>query len=346
MEKDKILLIGLAGIGDAVLSSAAIRNLRQNHPDSFISILTFPAPGQILQKSPYLDKVFILHKGLRGVLSGLLLFKQLRNLHFDVVVNLKQHHTRRGMVNMILLLKAIAAKKSLGRNTDGKGFFYDMKIEDTINTQRRDTEYMLDLMHKLDCQINDKQLEVWFDDNDLARVRQLLEKNGVLQKDILVGINPEARRPSHRWDWKNFAEVAEELSARYKMRVVITGTKQAAGLAKKISGRMSVKPLDLCGKLSLTQLIPLIRRCNVYISGDTAPMHIANALKTPLAAIMGPGIMKTAPYQEENCIILRKQVDCWPCYKFRCKHMKCLKIITPNEVIAAASSLLKDYVKD
>ena len=69
-------------------------------------------------------------------------------------------------------------------------------------------------------------------------------------------------------------------------------------------------------------------------------MHIANALGTPLVAITGSGAVKFAPYQKENCIILRKDVECSPCYKFSCKDMKCLKLITIDEVIGACERLL------
>ncbi len=342
----KILLIGLAGIGDTVLSSVAIRNLRQNYPDSFICILALPAPAQLLEKSPYLDKVFVLRQGVSGLFHNILVLSQLRRLHFDIVVNLKQHYSRFGMASMLVLLKTIGAGKSLGRDTDGKGFFYDTKITDTINTQRRDPEYMLDLMRELGCDIADKHLEVWFDDSDIIRVGELLENNRVKPTDILVGINPHAARPTRRWHWSRFAKVAQELATRYGVKIVITGTKDATHLARKIASKLSVKPLDFTGKLSLTELGVLIKRCNLFISGDTAPMHIANALKTPLVAIMGPGVMKTAPYQEDNCIILRKEVDCFPCYKFRCRHMRCLKIIIPEDVVKASGSLLKGYVKD
>ena len=140
--------------------------------------------------------------------------------------------------------------------------------------------------------------------------------------------------------------VADELSKRHKASIIITGSKADRELAKKISLKMSHQPIDTSGRFSLTQLTALIKRCHLYITNDTAPMHIANALKIPLVAIMGPGTMKTAPYQKNNCIVLKKDVGCSPCYKFKCKDMRCLKGITVDEVIQASEILLKDYVKN
>jgi heptosyltransferase-2 len=234
---------------------------------------------------------------------------------------------------------------TVGRNTDGKGFFYDIKIEDTLNTEKHDVEYKLDLIQALGCKIDNKELEVWCNEFDIKKVEDFLKNNSISDSDMLIGINPGAHRPSHRWDWKNFAEVADALAVKYKARIIITGAKNESWLGKRINHIMINKPINAMGKLSLTQLIALIRRCNLFITNDTGPMHIANALKIPLIAIMGPGSMKTAPYQNENCIILNKKVSCYPCYKFKCNDMRCLKSITVNDVIQAANILLEKNVK-
>lgn len=345
MNNKKILLIELAGIGDTILSTPAIRNLRENYPNSFIYFLTFRQSASLLQKSPYLNRVFIFHKGLKGVLNNLFVLSELRRLRLDVAVNLYQHYSLKGAIKMALLFKFIRPQKTIGRNTDGKGFFYDVRIEDTINSQRHDVEYKLDLVKALGCEIKDKRLEVWIDDVDTEKVEGLLERSSVSGSDLLIGISPGGHRPSRRWDWKDFAQVCQDLAKRYQAKIIITGTEDERSLAKKIIAALPNRTIDACGKLSLSQLAALIKRCNLYISNDTAPMHIANALGTPLVAIMGPGPMKTAPYLKDKCIILTKDVDCAPCFKFRCKDMRCLKTIATDEVTKACDVLLKDYAQ-
>lgn len=338
--QNKILLIELAGIGDVVLSSPAIRNLRTCYADSSIYFLTYPGPAQIVKNSPYLDEVFIIKKGAGRFFSNFRVLNKLRSLTIDIAVNLYLHHTLRGVVNMATLMKIIRPRKTFGRNTDGKGFFYDIKIDDSMNSTRHDAEYKLDLIKALGCNIKDKQLEIWPEDSAKIEVEGLLEKNSVSASDFLIGINPGATRLSHRWDWENFAKVGEVLAGKYKAKIVITGSRNEKELAEKILHKISDSVIDTTGN-SLAQLTAVIKRCSLYITNDTGPMHIANALRIPLVAIMGPGIMKTSPYQKENCIILRKDVECWPCYKFRCKDMKCLNLVTVNEVIEASKKLLE-----
>lgn len=344
--RKQILLIELAGIGDLVLSSPLIRNLKDNNPGTAIYFLSFADTAGLLQKSPYLDRVFVLRKSLWGFMDNLFVLNKLRKLDIDLAINLKQHYTFSGAIKMYLLLRFIKTKQSLGRNTDGKGFFYNIKIDDKINTPRHEVEYKLDLLTILGYDIKNKKLEVWFDDSDKIETDDFLESKGILDSDLLIGINPGGFRPTRRWNWKNFSGIAEILTKKYKAKIIITGTKGEGWLAEKIGLSASCQIIDSCGKLSLTQLAALIKRCNLYISNDTGPMHIANALGTPLLAIIGPGRVKLAPYQEKNCIILKKQVECAPCYKFHCRDMRCLKNITPDEVIGAAGILLKDYVKD
>ena len=343
---EKILLIELAGIGDAILSTPAIRNLRKTHPDSSIYFVTLPHPAQLLKKSPYLNEVFILRNGLRCVLNNIHVLIKLRKLKIEVAVNLKQHYAIGGILKMYVLLKLIKPKQTIGRNTDGKGFIYDIKVKDKMDTQRSDVEYKLDLIRILGCEVKDKNLEVWFDQSDIKALNEFLRSNSVSDSDFLIGINPGAHRPAHRWSWQRFVAVADELAKKFNAKIIITGSKNESTLAGKVCRSISSGSIDTSGKLSLGQLIALISKCKLYISNDTGPMHIANALGVPLIAIMGAGSMKTAPFQRNKCVLLKKPVACSPCYKYRCSDLKCLSLISPIDVINAAENLVEQYVKD
>lgn len=339
MERYKILLVELAGIGDMVLSTPAIRNLRYFFPDAYIGLLTLPGPAELMCKSPYLDEVYALDKKI-DFFYNLFVFKRLRRMNIEMLISLHQLYTKKGAFKLASLFNFLKVKKRVGRDTDGKGFFYDIKVADSIKSRKHDVEYKLDLIKAMGCDVKDRHLEVWSDDSDIVVVKEFLKENSISDTDILIGIHPGALRPSHRWDWQNFAYVADELAKRHKAKIIITGSKADSGLAKRISQKMSNQLIDTSGRFSLTQAVALIKRCHLYITNDTAPMHIANALKVPLVAIMGSGTVKTAPYQKENCIILRKNIECSPCYKFRCWSMRCLKNITVDMVIDASEKLL------
>lgn len=339
--EDKILFIELAGIGDAILSGPAIRNLRRCFPAASIAVLTFPETAQLLEKCPYLDRLFVLRRGVAGFSDSISTLIELRKMNFDKAINLYRLYSISGAFKMRLLLSLIKPKIKIGRNTDDRGSFFDIKIDDFSVSQQHDAQVKLDLIEALGCRIEDKHLEVWFDDSDTQAIRSFLEKNSISDSDLLIGINPGSRRPSRRWREERYAAVADELVKKYKAKIIITGSQAEHGLIEKIICKMFHPPIDTCGRLSLTHLAALINKCRLFISNDTAPMHIANALKVPLVAIMGPGTMRTAPYQKENCVILKKDSFCAPCYKFRCPDKKCLDAISVDEVIEACGRLLK-----
>ncbi|MCM8763340.1 MAG: glycosyltransferase family 9 protein, partial [Candidatus Omnitrophica bacterium] len=103
-----------------------------------------------------------------------------------------------------------------------------------------------------------------------------------------------------------------------------------------------LKPIIACGRTTINELGYLIKRCNVFISGDSAPLHLACAVQTPFIALFGPTDPKRhlAPFKKG--IVLYKNLDCSPCYKPRCKTQACMEQISPEEVLKAIDELLID----
>ena len=126
-------------------------------------------------------------------------------------------------------------------------------------------------------------------------------------------------------------------------KFVITGLKNEIVLAKKLIKTTDAEIVNLAGKLTIRELGALIKRCNIFISNDTASMHITAILRTPLVAIFGPGyITRFDPRNiSENVIVLYKAAECAPCDRKKCGDLKCLKEIAPNEVTEAALMLLE-----
>lgn len=337
----KILLIELAGIGDTVLSTPLIRNLRFYFPDAYIGYLTFSASEQLMCKSNYLDKIFILRRNGAGIFENFSVLMQLRQFKFDLVVNLYQLYTKIGAWKMAMLFNFLKPEKSIGRDTDNKGFFYNIKVKDSMALQKHDVESKLDLLRVLGYEAKDYQLEVCCDELDIQAVREFLKGESVSDSDILIGLHPGANRPSRRWDIDKFALAADQLIKIYNAKIIITGGPNERKLAASLKSKMSGCSIDVSGRFSLPQIVALFKRLNLFITNDTAPMHIANALGTPLISIMSCGGLKTVPYQKENFIALMKDVDCAPCYKYTCRHRKCHNLITPGMVINASNQLLK-----
>lgn len=100
------------------------------------------------------------------------------------------------------------------------------------------------------------------------------------------------------------------------------------------------RPIIACGRTSINQLACLIKRCSVFICGDTAPLHIAIGMSVPVVALFGPTDPKRHLSAGENIILLNKELPCQPCYKPECRDVRCMEQISVDEVLEAVLKLL------
>jgi heptosyltransferase-2/heptosyltransferase-3 len=138
-------------------------------------------------------------------------------------------------------------------------------------------------------------------------------------------------------------EFCETLEAR-GIRVVLTGSPADAPAAEKILKDMKARPLCAVARTTLMSLAALIGRCDVYVTGDSAPMHVAAAMQTPFVALFGPTEAARHLPPTEASIVLQK--NCPPCYKVACRKKThvCMEEIKPQDVVDAVEKLLRSKV--
>jgi heptosyltransferase II len=173
--------------------------------------------------------------------------------------------------------------------------------------------------------------------------QKYLQRLGITQgKDILIGINPGAAYGSAKcWLPERFKSLTSRLLEIPKCHVIYFGDQAGAPLVQDICRDMPERVFNLAGKTNLRELMALIQSCNVFLSNDSGPMHIAAALKTPLVALFGStSDIKTGPSYGISKVI-HKHVECSPCYKRVCPiDFRCMKRIEVDEVYDALRSFL------
>ena len=123
--------------------------------------------------------------------------------------------------------------------------------------------------------------------------------------------------------------------------VILTWGADEKEAVEKIAAMMKRAPVIACKTGSLNELAELIKLCDLYIGGDTAPMHIAAFSNVPVIAIFGPtDPLINAPFGNKHMII-RKDISCSPCRNRKCKTRACMEAITPEQVYQVAEKLLK-----
>ena len=163
-----------------------------------------------------------------------------------------------------------------------------------------------------------------------------------------VGINPGASYgSSKRWQHEDFAKVAIELSSKFD--IVIFGGPGEEKIAKKIENLLIKSNVfnfrNLASNTSVDELVNNISILDLFITGDTGPMHIAAAMQVPTVAIFGPtNVTETSQWMNHKSIIVKKNLDCQPCMKRTCplKHNNCMRLIQPEEVLRSVEALIYD----
>jgi len=186
-------------------------------------------------------------------------------------------------------------------------------------------------------------LEMWPSSEDQKAVDELLNAQWLSQAQKVVGINISA---SSRWNTKLWPLeylicLCEELELK-DIRVIITGTSADQATANMLIGSLkNAKVINACGKTNINELAVLIKKCQVFISADSSPLHIASAVGTPFIALFGPTDSRRHLPPGKNHIVLNKKLHCSPCYKTKCRLKNCMVQITPQEVFEAVMKLLK-----
>lgn len=344
MSYNKILIVNLGGIGDVLLSTPALRALKNNFPQAQISILVVPRVYEIVKGLSYIDNIFIFYKGY----SPISLFKNfftllaLRKRHFDLLLNMRTIVSEKSARKIKFLINIIHPKLKVGRDTDGRGNFFDLKIPETYKGQKYEMAYDIETVEALSAEVADRSIDFKVDNASIEKIEKILEKEGIYRDDLLIGIHPGGRN-SRRWPLENFSQVIAEIYKKISCKFVITGGKDEVSLVAKLVKMTNPKVINLANQLNIRELGALIKRCNLYISNDTGPMHIAAILEAPLIAIFGAG--DVIRYDPRNIFgkaeIFHKKVECATCEKNKCKSLQCLIKISSEEVIKTALHFLK-----
>ncbi len=336
----KILIIKLSSLGDIILSTAALRAIREKFcRENFkISFLTAEESKDILLRSPYVDELLVcdLKNKDRGPAGLWNIGNILRKKNFDMVIDLQNSRTSH------ILSYLSGSVNRYGYNNKKFSFLLNHTIKDEKPLADPVT-HQFRILKMLGIDLLDNRLELWPSAEDLKAVDELLNAQWLSQAQKIVGINISAskRWSTKTWPLEYMVCLCEELGLK-DIRVVITGTTEDIPLANMlINSIKNTKIINACGKTSINELAALIKKCNVFISADSSPLHIASAVGTAFIALFGPTDARRHLPPGKNYIVINKDLNCSPCYKTKCRSKRCMVEISPAEVLEAVEKLLK-----
>lgn len=291
---ERILLIRTDRIGDVVLTTPAIRALRQKFPSAHLAMMVNPSTIDLIRGDQDIDEILIddRFKKHRGFFGFMRLVNEIRLKNFDIVVNF---HTKK-RTNLLCALSRIPRR--VGYRNDKLGFLLTHKIKDVRSQgEKHEAQYCIDALEPLGVRSNDlttfvstqEDAEQWA----AEFFRQFYKDNSNSIKCVALHLG--ASCPTKRWPLQYFADLVKMIDDRKPTFFIAIGgldqTSLVADLHKMLGHRCQV--YDLVGRLSLARTVSLLKRCDLLISNDSGPVHIAAAFNTPVVSIFTrnqPGI--------------------------------------------------------
>jgi heptosyltransferase-2 len=343
-EFKNILIVRTDRIGDVVLTTPSITALREQYPNAKIAVLVSPLTRELVDGNSCLDEVLVddrtgEHKGFGYFkLIGLL-----RREHFDVAVI---YHTKR-RTNLACFLAGIPVR--IGYKNDKFGFLLNRPVVDTRQKgEKHEAQYCLDILKKVGIDSSDLKMYLPVNEESILWIERFCDEHEINKNDQLIAIHSGASDPSKRWSEDHFAELIDNLIERYSAKIIMTGSFEEKDGAKRIISAVSGHVIDLTGKTTVGQLAALITRCDLLVSNDSGPVHIAAGVGTPVVSIFTrnqPGINpeRWKPLSERSRVISVKpsqNIDV-SFKKARPMDVKYMELIAPARVLEAVDSLFK-----
>ena len=323
-------------IGDMVLLTPALRALKHVYPESKLTLLLRPLVTDLMKTHPYVDTCIVDTK-TGGRFSALTkLVRQIRQHAFDVAVVLHPTSFRNALLPFLA-----GVPIRIGTNVAGRGILLTASVKD--DTDVHEVHRYLRVLRLLNIKDAPETLEFWHTDAEREVVRDRLHTEGVSSTDRLIAINLGTTWRTKRWDVINFAEVIQQVARRVpNTKVVLTGASTERELAAALPASLPI--INFIGETSILQLGALLERCDVCLTCDSGPMHIAAAVSTPTVALFGPTApVRHKPYGTGHTVI-EKPVVCRPCYKRACHRQDaphlCMTKIDTAEVVQVLETKL------
>ncbi|MBI4778727.1 glycosyltransferase family 9 protein [Candidatus Desantisbacteria bacterium] len=341
----KILVIKLVAIGDLVVALPTLRALKQGFPHAHLALMTTPRVREVVEGCPYIDEIIyydILGKD-KGITGLIKLIRILKEKTFDLALELDHYYRITSLITY-----SAGIKNRAGFDLPGQGRRGLVTIKSPYLTDRHEIEAFLEMAKAVGAKNTLAELvPIWTSQEDEKYIDSFFKQNKIQSDDFVVAIHP-GTGPSatcRRWAARRFADLADWLIREYKAKVIFTGAPSEVDLVNNILAFMQEKPIVAAGKTSLKQLAQIARRCGLFISVDTGPLHVAAAMGTRVIGLYGPNIpSKWGPYGEGHLTVY-KQLPCSPCTRqylgqvSRCQNPVCMEQITVEDVKALVSTL-------
>lgn len=350
----RILVVRLDNIGDVIMLSAALRELRAALPHAHITLMTSPAGAQVTEMLPWVDQVMVWRAVWQEIKPR---FDDGLEQEWELVNLLKA-----GKYDRAYLFTSFSQSphppayacylagipERIGQSKEFGGFLLTHWVK-----PEPDAGYQVDrnlhLLRESGIPVNDDRIELHIPPRVETEVDAILSGMGIAPREDFILAAPGASAAARRYDPRRFTEVCWRVSAGAGLRVIAVGTEREREVMAPFIQAATAHPgiLPLIGQTSVAQLAAIIRRSNLVLANNSASLHMAEAFQRPVAVFYsGTEYLTQWAPRYAPVKLFNRPVECSPCYPFECPfEMQCLDIDpreAAGEIVAFLSATQQD----
>jgi lipopolysaccharide heptosyltransferase II len=343
-----VLAVRLDTIGDVLMTTPAIRALKEARPGRRVTLLTSHSGAAVAALVPEIDDVMVYDAPWLKATPPRAdssrdheMAELLRARALDSAIIFTTFSQSPLPAALLCYLADIPLRLAHCRENPYQLLTTRVAEREPELGIRHEVERQLDLVAAVGCCASDRRLSVRVPPDDRARVRTLLGSVGVDRDESWFVVHPGATAASRRYPPELFAEAIRQVVAQTGASVLITGDASEVELATRVSASVNGRARVLAGALSLGELAALIAEAPVLLTNNTGPAHIAAAVGTAVVDLYALTNPQHTPWMVPSRV-LSHDVPCRNCFRSVCpeQHHQCLRGVRPDEVAAAVCELL------
>lgn len=328
-------------LGDIVMSLPALRAVRKAYPDARLSVLIKKELAGFFDGAKWIDEVipFKVGKGLvDGFNDRLAVVKELKARRFDLAVLLPNS------LDSALWPAWAGIPQRAGFSRDARGMLLTHSIRPSAAIREvHQVHYYLNMLKetlRLNGSADDFKPDV--SASNRSAMLDFLKQRRKRPDAPLIGLAVAAAYgPAKEWPADYYARLIDLLAAKHGAECVLVGAPNERAKSEHVIAQSTAGAVQAAGETSVGEALALLDLCSGFAGNDSGSMHVSGALGKPTVGIYGSTRAdRTGPLGAKTKV-LYKQIACSPCLKRTCKfgHYDCLKMISPEEVVAALEGL-------
>ncbi len=303
-EKRRVLILQTAFLGDVVLATPMAESIKNSRPEWEVDFLTTPESGALLENNPNISRILTYdkNKSERGVKGFLSKISEIEAGAYDIA--LIPHRSIRSAA--LVRFAGIPLRVGFDKSAGSFLFTEILKYENELHEVERN----LKLVESLNLSVSKVKPRLYPSSDDVKKSEKILKSSAKLKNKPIIAIAPGSIWPTKRWPIDNYIELAGML-VKDGFGVVVLGGEKDKALFEKIS----MEGVEVfAGSTTLLESAALLKKCEALVTNDSAPLHFAVAVDTPVVAIFGATAPKFGfyPYNSDD-IVIERELPCRPC---------------------------------